>query len=32
MFFEFEKRITDIILHVAGFSIFLNIMNTQYGM
>jgi hypothetical protein len=29
MFLAFKKRITDRILHAAGFSIFLNIVNTQ---
>ena len=30
MFFAFKKRITDRISHVAGFSTFLNIINTQH--
>jgi hypothetical protein len=29
MFLAFKKRITERISHVAGFSIFLNIANTQ---
>jgi hypothetical protein len=29
MFFAFKKRITDCISHAAGFSVFLNIINTQ---
>jgi hypothetical protein len=29
-FFAFKKRITDRISHAAGFSIFLNIINTQH--
>jgi len=30
MFFAFKKRITDRISHAVGFSIFLNIINTQH--
>ena len=30
MFFTFKKRITDRISHAVGFSIFLNIINTQH--
>jgi len=29
MFFRFKKRVTDRISHAAGFSIFLNIINTR---
>jgi hypothetical protein len=29
MFLAFKKWITDLISHAAGFSIFLNIINTQ---
>jgi hypothetical protein len=29
MFLAFKKRITECISHAAGFSIFLNIVNTQ---
>jgi len=31
MFFTFKKRITDCISHMAGFNIFLNIINTQHS-
>ena len=30
MFFALQKRITDYVSHAAGFSIFLNIINTQH--
>jgi hypothetical protein len=30
IFFAFKKRITDRISHAAGFSVFLNIINTQH--
>jgi len=31
MFFTFKKRITDRVSHAAGFSIFLNIINSQHN-